>query len=316
MHATIRRTSNASLSRGPLRGGRPARTVALDGARGTGQPIAAVPSAVRGPPWTIGAAYWPDVLRPRLVFSGGISRCCPATTCRKIRSPVRRVYHVFASLKPGTHDLTLGWDQAMERHHSNTIAPTTICRQPLTNPYMQRLRTINYVDSVSAEPRGCGPSSDDRSGDDTPAGALAGPGACHCHDPFRYQLHAIRRRLWILRATLEALPAKIELACRQSGAWAGAEVRDRLEHHRESGGDERLAIKAATVLGRWSAERMRARLRSRAEMAERRAAVAINRAANSLRAVHEAVLAAALARAKADEACRCPRRAESASRCD
>ena len=128
-----------------------------------------------------------------------ISRCCSDTTCRKIRSPVRRAHQVFRSLKLGTHDLTPGWDQTMERHHSNTIARTPVSRELPSNRDESMCAETSPADALSAAPRNCGPSTDDRSGGNLPAGALAEPGACHCHDPFRDQLQAVRRRLWILR---------------------------------------------------------------------------------------------------------------------
>ena len=54
----------------------------------------------------------------------------------------------------------------------------------------------------------------------------------------------------------------------------------------------------------WPARWNRARLRARADRAERRAAVAMNKASVALSDAFEAVLQAACARIKADEACR------------
>ena len=122
-------------------------------------------------------------------------------------------------------------------------------------------------------------------------------------DSLRDQLQAIRRRLWILNATLESLPAKIELACRKSGEMAGGDGPDQPQHTPDEPGDERLALQSEGFVGSWWARRKLAWLRSRADRAERRAAVAINDASASFSAALEAVLHAAIARLKADEAC-------------
>jgi hypothetical protein len=158
---------------------------------------------------------------------------------------------MFASLKLGGHDVTLGWDETMERNYSS--------------------------DSFEH-------------------------GLSHCSTPLRIPLGAIRRKLWILNTKLQSLPAKIELIYRQSGEWVNVDGLERCMHDGVGLAKERLNGRRG--LGCWPAKWNRARLRARADRAERRAAVAMNKASVSLSDAFEAVLQAACARIRADEACR------------
>lgn len=120
-------------------------------------------------------------------------------------------------------------------------------------------------------------------------------------DSLRDQLQAIRRRLWILNATLDSLPAKIELACRASAAARSGGVSPGLRvipsqascnpanRHSKRGGDRRRKVREL------------ARLRARAERAEHSAKRAINDAATTFGEALELVMEAFVARAKADE---------------
>lgn len=127
-------------------------------------------------------------------------------------------------------------------------------------------------------------------------------GLSHCSTPLRIPLGAIRRKLWILNTRLQSLPAKIESIYRQSGEWVNV---DGLEGSMHDGvGLAKERRNGRRVLGDWPARWNRARLRARADRAERHAAVAMNKASVSLSDAFEAVLQAACARMRADEACR------------
>jgi hypothetical protein len=137
-----------------------------------------------------------------------------------------------------------------------------------------------------------------------PSGNNSADRAAFCPSrPLLEQLVAIRRRLWILNATLESLPAKIELAYRKRSDLAGGDGPDDPRHSPDASGDERTALKDGGPVGGWLARRKLARLRSRVDRAERRAAVAINDASASFGVALEAVLDAFIACVKADEAC-------------
>jgi hypothetical protein len=120
-------------------------------------------------------------------------------------------------------------------------------------------------------------------------------------ESLRDQLQAIRRRLWILNATLESLHAKIELACRMRSEVASGDGSDHPRKIPDASGGEPLTLKAHGAIGGWWARWKLARLRSRADRAERRAVVAIHDASASFSAALDAVLHAAIVRAKADE---------------
>jgi hypothetical protein len=119
-------------------------------------------------------------------------------------------------------------------------------------------------------------------------------------DSLRDQLLAIRRRLWIVNATLESLPAKIEQTYRNRSAIAGVQP-SQSRNASDMLSTERRALerqKAAGWWARWKATRLRAR----ASRAEARAAAALYDASVSFGEALEAVLHAAVARVKADEA--------------
>jgi hypothetical protein len=127
-------------------------------------------------------------------------------------------------------------------------------------------------------------------------------GVSHCSTPLRIALGAIRRKLWILNTKLQSLPAKIELIERQSGEWVNGDGLERCMHDGVGLAKERLNGRRG--LGCWRARWNRARLRARAERTERHAVAAMNKASASLSDAFEAVLQAACARIRADEASR------------
>jgi hypothetical protein len=119
-------------------------------------------------------------------------------------------------------------------------------------------------------------------------------------DAVRDQLQAARRKLWILGARLSCLPAKIEIACRMNGLAPGADGPEQPWHLAKEMPASKLEMALCGSLDRWKL----ARLRLRANRAERRSATAIRRASASFSAALDSVLSAAVARAKADAACR------------
>jgi hypothetical protein len=122
-----------------------------------------------------------------------------------------------------------------------------------------------------------------------------------CSSSLRDQLQTIRRRLWILNATLESLLAKFEVAYRMKSEVAGRDGSNAPRYTADAAGNKRLTLKAKGTLGGWWARWRLVRLRSRADRAERRAVVAIHDASASFGAALDAVLHAAIARVEADE---------------
>jgi hypothetical protein len=171
-------------------------------------------------------------------------------------------------------------------------------------------------DAISVAPMLFGLSPRNERGIKTSGRHSVDQGVSRRSDLLQERLHAIRRRLWILSATLECLPAKFELARRKSGVFAGGDGPDLLQDTHDEPGNERPTLKDQGALGGWLARWKLARLRSRAERADRRAAVALHNASASFSAALEAVLTAALASVKADEACLGPCSAPSPRRCD
>jgi hypothetical protein len=116
------------------------------------------------------------------------------------------------------------------------------------------------------------------------------------------QLLAIRRRLWIVCATLESLPARIEQTyCSRSSITGGDRcfsVTNTSDHPCNASPVPEQPKTAAGWWARWKLSR----LRSRASRAERQAAAALYDASVSFGEALEAVLQAAVARVKADEA--------------
>jgi len=206
---------------------------------------------------------------------------------------------MIALLIIGNHDVTPVIDQTMERHRSRTIAPKPVRRGFLSDRDWDKCAEIISADAWFAAPMNSGRSTRDGGGVTTPGSDSVDQGVARRTDPARDQLQAIRRSLWILSTTLESLPAKIELACSRSRVVAGGDGLDQRQHTR----DERLILKALGALGGWRTRWKCARLLSRANRAERRAGVAIRDASASFGAALEAVLHAAVVRAKADQAC-------------
>jgi hypothetical protein len=213
------------------------------------------------------------------------------------------VHHVIASLIIGDHDVTPVSDQTMERHQSRTIAPKPVRRGFLSDRDWDKCAEIISADAWFAAAMNSGPSPREGGGVEASARDSMEESVTHRSLAMGDQLQAIRRRLWILSATLESLSAKIELAIRKKSEVAGGDGPGRLRHSPDAPYDERLALPSAGFVASWWARRRLARLRSRADRADRRAAVAINDASASFSAVLGAVLEAAIARVKADEAC-------------
>jgi hypothetical protein len=121
------------------------------------------------------------------------------------------------------------------------------------------------------------------------------PSGCYSHDPLACHFRALHRRLWILNATLESLPRKIEDIAQAKGKDSYV-----MSAGIPSVSAETRPFADSTIEG-WRARRRRAQLRSRAERADRRAARAIAEASDSFGTALEAVLLAAAARIKAEE---------------
>ena len=121
-------------------------------------------------------------------------------------------------------------------------------------------------------------------------------------DSLREQLQVIRRGLWIVNARLESLSVRLALAHHQRREATGKIGHDLSRPSTDPLGDERLVSRSQGLLGRWWARRRQARLNSRARRAERRAVAAISDASVSINTALEAVLHAAFARVRAEEA--------------
>jgi hypothetical protein len=196
----------------------------------------------------------------------------------------------------------------MERHPSRTPNLPTDRHESL----LDRNR-IRCGGSISAEERCIGAMNSGTSPGDgdaikTSVRDSMNPGRFRCINLPWDQLQAIRRRLWILSATLESLHAKIERAYYHRGDEDGGAGPDQPRHSPDASGREWLAPQSEGIVASWWARRKLTRLRSRADRAERRAAAAIQDVSASCGAALEAVLQVAVARVKADEACLSSRR--------
>jgi hypothetical protein len=174
-------------------------------------------------------------------------------------------------------------------------------------------RSVDTGPAASTLPN---PSARGEGGIDSPERGSSDKDVFLPSDSLRGQLQAIRRRLWILNATLESLPAKIELACRKGPEVVGGDRPKEPGHSPDVSDGERVAPKAGGAIGRRWARLKLAGLRSKADRAERRAAVAINDAYASFGTALESVRLAAIARVKADEACLDPDDPPTARTCD
>ena len=211
----------------------------------------------------------------------------------------------------GDREMTSVSDLAVERHQSNSSDLTPVCHEPLSDCDGEMCgpgisAAARYVVAVNS-----GSSRGDGGAIRTSVRDSVNPGVFRTSDPLWHQLQAVRRRLWILSATLESLPAKIELAYRTRSDVAGEGGPNHPEPSANGSVHERLAPQPAAFVGGWWARRRLTRLKSRAERAERRAAAAIREASASFGTALEAVLQAAVARVKADEACLSSRRTRS-----
>lgn len=191
----------------------------------------------------------------------------------------------------------------MERHQSRTTDLPPARRGSSSDRDWDTCGASLSVEAWTAAALTSGPASRKGGGIQPSGRDSVEPGVCRPSDSLREQLQAIRRRLWIVNGALESLSAKIELAHRRRCEVAGPDGPDLSRHSSNPLGDERLAPQSEGLVGRWWARRKLAWLRSRADRAERRAAAAISGASVSFGTALEAVLQAAIARVKADEAC-------------
>src|SRR5262249_41737591 len=121
-------------------------------------------------------------------------------------------------------------------------------------------------------------------------------------ESLRDQLLAIRRRLWIVNATLESLPAKIEQTYHKRNTFLGGDRFGRECKPADRSCPEAFSGERRKLVAPWWTRWRLAKLRSRAVRAERRAAAALYTASVSFGEALEAVLLSAVARVKADEA--------------
>ncbi len=191
----------------------------------------------------------------------------------------------------------------MVRHRSRTIAPTLDCRELPSNCNSDEMAGIVVGDAPSAAPTKSGPSQSDRSRTSASTRDSVDQGLSDFSAGLNDQLRAIRRKLWIFNATLNALLAKIEIAYHPSAVRSESDMLDRSAQNCDRLGKDGVALKGKTILGCWPARWKCARLRARAVRAERRAAVAMNDASTALSQAFEAVLQYACACAEADESC-------------
>jgi hypothetical protein len=236
----------------------------------------------------------------------------PGTGTAKLHRSTEEI----ASLIIIDHDLKSVSDKTMDRHQMKTTDPRAVRELSLFDRDWEKSVDILSVDALSAAPIMFGPSSRAQRDFKTSTMHSMDQGVLRGSDHLQDRLDAVRRRLWILSATLEFLPAKFDLACRKSGVFAGENGLDMPQHTHDDSDHNRSTQKAQGPLGGWWAKWKLARLRSRAERVERRAAVAIHDASATFSAALEAVLHAAVARVKADEACLGLYRASSPLRSD
>jgi hypothetical protein len=129
---------------------------------------------------------------------------------------------------------------------------------------------------------------------------------CPSHELLADHFRALHRRLWILNATLESLPRKIEEIGRVKEKGLAAESFRRTEGEsildQDDEPDGRATVERGEKIGSWIDRWKLARLRMRADLADRRAARAIEDASESFGDALEAILFAVISRLKAEEA--------------
>jgi hypothetical protein len=184
----------------------------------------------------------------------------------------------------------------MERHESAVTDLSRVAHE--TQPDRREGRSTR-APSIAA--RNSGSSPGNRGLIEAWEKDSANPGAFQTSDRLCHQLHAIRRRLWILSAALESMRAKIEPGYRRQSDGASEAARDRPSRALSAFGDEGREAHSEDFAGSWWARRQRNRLMARANRAERRAAAAMQLASASVAAALEAASQAAVARAKANE---------------
>jgi hypothetical protein len=209
---------------------------------------------------------------------------------------------MIGSLTIKAHDLTRHSDRAMEQHQSTTTDLPPDRAGYLSDRGWDKSVASTWVEASLAAPVSLGRESRNGGGVNTTEMDSVDPGGFR-PDFARDRLQAIRRGLWIMSATLESLPAKIKSAYHTRGELVGRDgpVQPSPTSNESSAGP--LIVKAQATLRGWPARWKIARLKARAVRAERRAAAAIGDASASFGEALEAVLHAAIARVKADEAC-------------
>jgi hypothetical protein len=203
-------------------------------------------------------------------------------------------------MDPWGHNASSDSDRTMERRQSTTTdfsAALGNLSSRCDGAERGRNNTVNAGLDAALPP---GPRSRNGTGLKRPARDNKGEDFFIPSDSLRDQLLAIRRRLWIVNATLESLPAKIEQTYRNRSIIAGAGA-TRYQNASDPLCTERRALESHKATGWWARWKL-ARLSSRARRAEARAAAALYDASVSFGEALEAVLAAAVAHVKADEA--------------
>jgi hypothetical protein len=100
--------------------------------------------------------------------------------------------------------------RTMEQHQARLFGLQPAGHESLPDQALSLPDQSQYIAGESSGLSASGRSAVKASFDDS-----VNAGVFHTSDPIWDQLVAIRRRLWILNATLQSLPAKLELACRK-----------------------------------------------------------------------------------------------------
>jgi hypothetical protein len=190
----------------------------------------------------------------------------------------------------------------MERNPPRTSELSSVLAKRLSSASADNGRLSNCVDpgrDAILRSSGTGPGLTTPK---IPAPNSSAEGVFVPSESLRDQLLAIRRRLWIVNATLESLPAKIEQTYSRRSSILGGASSSRVRNTSNPPCQEVPAREPHEVAGGCWARWRRAKLRSRASRAERLAAAALYNASISFGDALEAVLRAAVARVKADEA--------------
>ena len=185
----------------------------------------------------------------------------------------------------------------MERHHPRTIAPTPVCRELPSRCNSDEMVGFGGGDALRRATR-FGPSKSDQGCANSSTSASVDQGLSDFSAPLNDQLRSIRRKLWILNATLDSLLAKVELGYHPS-AYADRQRRARPVSAYIRSSRQGWARARAHEDFRVLASQMEVcAAPARAVRAERHAAVAMNNASASLSQALEAALQYACAAPK------------------